>query len=143
MAIKVLIPSTAPSNRVSISSAGSRGPQGLTGPYGPKAVTIVNPTASEDITLLYTTQQVTINAISSVLLQSATSNVAFTLRYETTRSNTGTEITTGGMFCDSNTLGNTITTFDNATIPANNFLWLETSSISGSVQELHLTIEFT
>lgn len=122
--------------------SGSAGPTGPQGPMGPKSVTIGYPTASEDITLLYTNQQVTIGRISTILRQTGASNVAFSIKYNADRSAAGTAIKTGGMFCAGDTVANTVTAFDSATIPANNFLWLETTSITGSVQEFHLTIDF-
>tara|TARA_R110000772_G_scaffold99174_1_gene198775 strand:- start:50084 stop:51673 length:1590 start_codon:yes stop_codon:yes gene_type:complete len=128
---------------VDASPSNIPGPIGPTGPFGPKSMTIINPTASEDVTLFYTNQSVVVNKISSTIKQSATSNVSFTLRYNADRDATGTEIITGGTYCTSNTLANTVYSFDSATIAANTFLWLETTSITGSVQEFHVTIDFT
>ena len=76
------------------------------------------------------------------MLSTGTSTVDFTLRYGPDRSATGTEIKTGGMTCSSNTVANEVTVFDSATIPTDNFIWLETSSITGSVQEFHVSLTF-
>jgi len=127
--------------RVGVTQRGPAGSDGADGPFGPKSITISYPTASEDVTLLYTNQSVTISKISSVLTQNASSNVAFTIRKDINRSNTGTEVKTGGFYCNSNTVPNSYTNFDSATIGANTFMWLETTSATGSVQEFHLTIE--
>ena len=153
MVVKVFVP-TNPSERVSVTNnrgtdkvaisnqRGPLGPTGPIGPFGPKSVTISYPTASENLTLMYTDQSVTVEKISAVLAMTEASNAAFTIKHSSDRSSSGTEVVTGGMFCTSNTSANTVTTFDSATIPANTFVWFETSSITGSVQEFHLTIEF-
>jgi len=123
-------------------SPGAQGPIGAQGPFGPKSATISYPTASEDLTLLYTRQTVIINKISSIISKTMPSNVAFTIKYAPNRSDAGTEVVAGGLYCTSNTIANVVTSFTNATLPTNNFVWLETSAITGSVQEFHLTIDF-
>ena len=127
---------------VDAAPTGDTGPVGATGPAGPKSLTIVYPTASEDITILYTEAQHIVSRIATVMLSTGTSTVDFTLRYGPDRSATGTEIKTGGMTCSSNTVANEVTVFDSATIPTDNFIWLETSSITGSVQEFHVSLTF-
>jgi len=127
---------------VDASPTGDIGPTGPQGPSGPKSVTIVYPTASEDVTLFYTESQLTISRISSVFIGTGGSTVDFTIRYDSDRTSTGTEVITGGITCSSSTTSNNETVFNNATIPANNFIWLETSSITGSVQEFHITLTF-
>lgn len=117
-------------------------PRGNTGAAGPKSLTISYPTASEDLTILYTDVEHIVSRISSVLLGTGGSTVDFTIRYASDRSATGTEVITGGITCSSTTVANNETTFDSATIPANNFIWLETSSITGSVQEFHISLTF-
>lgn len=127
---------------VEATPTGALGPIGPTGPSGPKSLTIINPTASEDATLFYTDSQKTLSSISSVLLGTGGSTVTFTIRYAADRSAAGTEAKTGGMICSSTTTSNVVSSFDNPTIPINNFVWLETSSISGSVQEFHVSLTF-
>jgi len=127
---------------VEATPTGAPGPAGPTGPTGPKSLTISYPTASEDATLFYTDSQKTLSSISSVLLGTGSSTVTFTIRYAADRSAAGTEVKTGGMICSSNTTANTVSSFDNPTIPINNFVWLETSNITGSVQEFHVSLIF-
>ncbi|GAG28331.1 unnamed protein product, partial [marine sediment metagenome] len=43
----------------------------------------------------------------------------------------------------STTGGSDVTSFDDATIPADSFIWLETTAKSGTVSELHVTVVYT
>lgn len=115
------------------------GPQGATGPTGPRNITILAPSASEDMSLFYTTNALTISKIAHVI-RGGTS-VTFTIRYASTRSAAGTEVITGGTVANSTT-GATITSFSSATISAGSWVWLTTSAVSGTVNELAVTLEF-
>ena len=108
-----------------------------------KSISIESPSASEDISLFYTDRAITIVKLVSVLRGSATPTVSWTLRYSSSRSDTGTAIITAGTSTTSTTTGNTVTTFNNASIPANNFIWLETTAKSGTVDEINITTIFT
>ena len=50
---------------------------------------------------------------------------------------------TGGRTTTSTTTGDVITTFNNAAIPANSYVWLTTTAVSGTVNTYHLTITYT
>jgi hypothetical protein len=110
-----------------VDASAKTGPKGESGPFGPKSTTISFPTASEDITLFYTNQNVTISSIVSVLRVSGGSSLTWTLRYGSDRNSTGTEVKTGGMTTTSSTTGDSITVLDNAIISSGNFVWLETT----------------
>jgi hypothetical protein len=116
------------------------GPQG---PIGPKSVTISYPTAIENMTLLYAKQTLKIARVSSVLVGNTGSTVSFTIKKSAQRNAAGTEIITGGMVCDTNSSADVVTVFNDNTVQANTFLWLETTEITGSVTEFHLTIDFS
>lgn len=107
-----------------------------------KSVTVESPNASEDITLFYTPVALTILEISTVL-RGALPSIGWTLRYAADRNAVGTEIITGGVVATSTTVGDDITAFDNADVPADSFVWLETISLTGSVEMLHITIRYT
>ena len=140
----------APGEQASVTNSGNTReakfdfsiPRGNTGPAGPKSLTISYPTASEDVTILYTEAEHILSRVSSVLVGTGGSTVSFTLRYASDRSSAGTEVKTGGLTCGSTSTANNETVFDSATVPANNFIWLETSSITGSVQEFHVSLTF-
>jgi hypothetical protein len=107
-----------------------------------KSVTVESPNAAEDITLFYTPVAMTVLAIATVL-RGALPSIGWTLRYAADRNAAGTEIIVGGVVATSTTVGDDITAFDNADIPADSFVWLETISLTGSVETLHITIRYT
>lgn len=113
------------------------------GLFAPKAITISYPTATENLTLFRSDAINTITALASVLKVAAASSLTFTIKYGADRAGAGTEIKTGGFVVNSSTTGLIETSFDNAAIPAGNFVWVEILSLSGSIQELHINLSFT
>jgi hypothetical protein len=127
-----------------LGPVGVTGPQGETGPQGPtgpKGVTLTNPTNSESLILLFTDTALTLSEIRSVVV-GTTPSVTFSIRYSTDVSGSGTEVVASGITCTSTTTGLSTTSFTNGSIPANNFVWLTTSAVSGSVNTLHVTLLF-
>lgn len=108
-----------------------------------KAVTIESPTATEDITLFFTDDAITVTQLNAVLRGSSTPSVTWTIRHSTDRNATGNEVVTSGTTTTSTTTGSVVTSFNDATIPADSWVWLETSASSGSVDELNVVVEFT
>lgn len=103
--------------------------------------TLENPTNAEDLTLGFTNRAITVTEIRVVLLGSSTPSVTWTIRHHATdRSNAGSEVVTGGTTTTSTTAGSDVTSFNDATIPADSFIWLETTAKSGTVTELHVTM---
>lgn len=121
---------------------GDKGDTGNTGPIGPKSVTISNPTATEKIPLFFTTSAQTVSQIRSVLAGSNTPSVTFSIRYGSDFSATGTEIVTSGITVTNTTTGLSTTSFNNASVSANSFVWLTTSAKSGTVDSLHVSLVF-
>lgn len=105
-----------------------------------KSISIESPTATEDIILFFTTTAMTLTQIRSVLIGGT--SVDFRINYGTDVSAAGTQTTTNAITCNSTTTGVSTTTFSSATIPANNFVWLLTSAVSGTVNQLHVTLVF-
>ena len=112
------------------------------GPFT-KAVTVELPTNAEDISLFHSDVAITITKMVAVLTGSATPSVTWTVRQGTDRSAAGTEVVTGGTTTTSVTTGSVVTSFNDATCPANSFLWLETTAKSGTVDTFNLTIYYT
>lgn len=108
-----------------------------------KGISIEDPTATEDITLFFTDDAITITQMNAVLLGSATPSVTWTVRHNSDRSAAGAEVVTSGTTTTSTTTGSEVTSFNDATIPAGSWVWLETSSASGTVDEINVTIEYT
>jgi hypothetical protein len=122
------------------TGATGAGTTGATGPASPKAFTIYAPTAAENVTLFYTTQAITITNLISVI-RGGTS-VTYTVRYDSSRAATGTEVVTGGTVANNSTTGLNTTSFNSASIPANRFVWVQTTAVSGTVNEFSLTVLF-
>lgn len=104
-----------------------------------KSVTISAPTSSEDVTLFYTDVAITISQLNAVVRGSGSPSVTWTIRFASDRSATGTEVVTGGTTTTSQTTGSEVTSFDDATIPAGSWVWLETTA-EADCDEFHVTI---
>jgi hypothetical protein len=122
-----------------------RGDTGLTGPTGPaapKALTIINPTDSEKVPLFFTAGSITFAQIRSLVKGSSSPSVTFSIRYGTDFSQAGTEVVTSGITVTSTTTGLSTTSFNNATVPANSWVWLTTSATAGTVNALNVSLVF-
>jgi hypothetical protein len=105
-----------------------------------RGITIDAPTATEKLPLFFTTVAMTLSAVKTVVLGSATPSVTYTLKTGTDVSAAGTSIATGTT--TSTTTGDSGTIQNSGTIAANSWVWLETSAKSGTVDTLHLTTAF-
>lgn len=106
-----------------------------------KTITIENPTDAEDMTMFFTNRAITITEMRAVLLGSSTPSVTWTIRHHATdRSNAGNEVVTSGTTTTSTTSGSDVTSFNDATIPTDSFVWIETTAQSGTVTELSVTL---
>jgi len=112
-------------------------------PVMSKSITIESPGASEDLSLFFTDDAITITKIVAVLTGSSTPSVTWTVRRHTDRNNAGNEVVTSGTKTTSTTTGSVVTSFNDATVPADSFLWLETTAQSGTVTTLNVTIFYT
>lgn len=140
---------TAVSNTVTVTegdggttvvTATTVGPQGPTGVPGlPKAITISQPKANDQFTLLYTQNATTLTQVVAVVRGTNSPSATFELRYGTDRSTAGTLATTSTAIT-STTTGDVVP-IQNMPIPANNFLWIVVSAVSGQVEELNACVE--
>lgn len=106
-----------------------------------KSITIPDPTNAEDLTLFFANEALTITKMVAVV-RGSTPSATWTIRKGSDRSATGTEVVTSGTTTTSATSGSVVTSFDSAGITADDFVWLETTATSGTVDELHVTIYF-
>ena len=106
------------------------------------SITLIQPTASENVTVFFTDKAVTLQKMAAVLTGAGPS-VTWSVRFAADRSTAGTEVVTGGTTTTSITTGDVVTTFNNASIPANSFVWLTTTATSGTVNTFHLTATYT
>jgi hypothetical protein len=107
------------------------------------SLTVEDPTNAEDMTIWYTLKAITIREIQAVVVGSSTPSVTINPKHATDRSAAGTAILSSATAITNTTTGQQLTSFNDATIPANSFIWLETTAKSGTVDELHLTIRYT
>jgi len=108
-----------------------------------KSITIDNPGNNEKIPLFFSPTSIQFTKIQSIIGSAAVgSGVTFSIRYGTNISLSGTEVITGGVSVANTTTGISTTTFNNDTVPSDNFVWITTSAISGSPTFLHTTLVF-
>lgn len=107
------------------------------------SITVEDPDNTEDITIFYTSKAITISEMRAVLRGSDTPSVTWTIRHNVNRTSTGYEVVTSGTTTTNTTTGEDITTFNDATIPADSFVWFKTTAQSGTVTEFHVTMVFT
>lgn len=108
-----------------------------------KGLTVLSPASSSEGTLFFTMTAITISQMSAVLVGSSTPSVAWTLRHASDRTATGNEVITAGSTTTNTTTGHLLLSFNDATIPASSFVWVEIGTVSGTVDEFHLSIEYT
>lgn len=109
-----------------------------------KGITLSSPTASEDATIWYTKNAITVTQITAVRVGG--SAFTFTIRFGPDRNAAGTEVKTGGIAMatgNPTTTGIVTTSLSNASIPANNFVWLESSVSTGPPTDVNVTIWYT
>jgi len=109
-----------------------------------KSITFQDPVTAEDITFFHTPIAITITEINAVI-RGTTPSVLWFIKHATMttgRDSAGTAVITAGT-TTTDEGGVSITSFDDATIPADSFLWIETTTVSGTNDELHLSVVYT
>lgn len=114
----------------------------LPGSQRSKSITIEDPTATEDLSVFFTNKAITVTEMRAVV-RGATPSVTWTIRHGTSRSAAGAEVVTGGTATTDESTGSDVTSFDDATIVADSFVWLETTVQTGTVDEMSVTIVYT
>lgn len=106
-----------------------------------KSITIPDPVATDDITLFYTPVAITITGVYSHI--EGTTNVVFNVGHAATRTGTQLDVFTSDITLTSTAGQSNTTGFNDATIPANSWVWLEAVSVSGTPTLFHGTIVYT
>lgn len=112
--------------------------ESLTGRYLLERL-VLSPSGA-DLTLGRAPKDLVVVRLSAVL-RGTTPSVDFTVRFDSDRSAAGTEVVTGGTTVTSTTTGTTVTSLNNAAISADDWIWLETSGESGTVDEFFLVVD--
>jgi hypothetical protein len=93
--------------------------------------------------MFYTTDALTITSMEAVLpAETATPSVTFNIRHGTDVSAAGTALVTGGTTVTNTSTGLGVTSFNNASVAANSFVWVEVTAVSGTVPALSVSLEF-
>ena len=107
----------------------------------PPPLTVANPDAADDITWFYTPVAITVTELVTVIRGGT--DVTPDVRHGLDRSAAGSALITTPAAATSTTTGDVISSFDDATIPANSFVWLEYDGVTGSPVEAFHSIEYT
>jgi hypothetical protein len=105
----------------------------------PKSISIPGPQVGDDFTLFRADSEVTLTSVIGVLQGSSSPSVTFVLRYALDRTATGT-LATVSTAVTSTTTG-TVAPVQQMPIPADAFVWIEITAVSGTVAELNITLE--
>jgi hypothetical protein len=105
-----------------------------------KSLTLPFPAANESLTLFYATDPLAVDKIITVVRGTAPS-VTFNVRYGTNRNDVGA-IILGTTTVTSQTGLYTTTGFTNPTIPAESWVWVNTTAASAGTVEFHITVQF-
>lgn len=123
---------------------GATGANGSNGTNGntQKPLTVILPGSGDTPTLFYTNAITTLSKITSVVVGSSSPSVTWNLKHATDRSGAGTDLISGNVTTTNTTTGATNNTFT-GTIPANSFVWLNIVSVSGTVEQFHITADYS
>lgn len=108
------------------------------GAIGPKSVTIVSPTGSENVTLFYVNAAVTVQQLTASVRGTGPS-INVDVFYAPTPATSGTSLVSGGVTVTDTSI---VTSFANAVIPANSYVRLALSGMTGTVTELAISLDF-
>lgn len=111
-------------------------------PRKPTTFDIEVPNGSEDGPTDYTPVALTVTKLRAVLVGAAGPSVTWTVRWALDRDAVGTEVVTGGTTTTSITTGSVITVLNNPLIPADAFIWLETTAQAGTVNSLTVSVVY-
>lgn len=111
-----------------------------TGLYLTQGVTIINPEATDDATVMFTDKAITLQNIATHI--TGTTSVTFNIRFATSRDAVSpTNAFTADVVVTSE--AGVTPAINNASIPINSWIWLEIVSISGTPDMFHASINFT
>lgn len=105
----------------------------------PRSITIVQPQVNDSFTLFRTSRETTITSVVG-LVQGSTPSVTYELRYASDRSTTGTLATNSATV--TNTTTGSAATVVNQPIPSGRYVWIEITAVSGTVDELNVSVAF-
>lgn len=109
-----------------------------------RSLLIILPEEGEEYTWFIKDVDFTIDSIRAVITVTAGSpSIDFTIRFAKDRGDAGTEVVTGGTTIDTGVgddEGLRVSSFNDATIPADNWVWVELSNQTANAASLNITI---
>lgn len=115
-----------------------RGPG--SGDVSSKTLSISGPVAVGPGRSFFTENGINVSRLVASIVGSNSPSVTWTLRFGPTRNGAGTEVIVGGTTTSDVANGSSDILFTNAMIPANSFISLEVTAVSGTVDNLAVTI---
>jgi hypothetical protein len=107
-----------------------------------KSLVLYNPSSSENISVTYFKNAVTITQVSDAI-QGSTPSVTYQINHASTRNDGSPNAVFGSGRTLTSASGATTTSFSDATIPAGSWVWLTTSAASGTITDTAITITYT
>ena len=92
--------------------------------------------------MFFTPDAITVSEMRAVNIGTDPS-ITWTVRHHSDRSNVGNEVVISGTTTTSTTTGSDVTIFDDSTVPADSFIWFETTAVTGTVNQFHLSVKYT
>jgi hypothetical protein len=105
----------------------------------PRSVSITGPIANDTFTLFRTDVETTITAVTA-LVSGASPSVTYEIRYAANRTSAGTPVIAPTTV--TNTTTGSAATVQNQPIPANSYVWLTVTAVTGTVGEMNVTLAF-
>lgn len=103
----------------------------------PRSITIAGPQSGDSFTLFRTTRETTIESVVALV---SGGSVTYELRYAADRTTAGTLATAPETV--TNTTTGDAATLQNQPIPADRWVWLSITTVSGTVSEFNLSVAF-
>ncbi|MCS5697495.1 hypothetical protein NZK32_00330 [Cyanobium sp. FGCU-52] len=116
---------------------------GPPGPLPPLTAWLTTPQAGERRILLRAPQALTISRLDAVLTGGSSPSVSVSLRHGADVSAAGTAVTSTPLAVSSTTTGTTTSSLLNAQLPADHWLWLEITAVSGSPAAVAVVVAFS
>ena len=106
-----------------------------------KGMTILTPANTDNIAIFRASEDLVLREVRSVV-RGTSPSATFTLYKGQNRNGTSNTVIQSGIVCTSTTSGNSATSFSAPTISAGDFVWVNVTAVSGTVDELHMSLRF-
>jgi hypothetical protein len=102
-----------------------------------RSATVAEPQTGDNFTLFKATRSTTLRDVSAIV---SGGSVTYEIRYSTDRSASGTLAIVADTV--TNTTSGATATLQNQPIPVDSWVWLEITAVSGTVEELNVSVAF-